>query len=60
MNDRVRSGGIFAGATLAFGILVLFGPPKDTAHASEVQKAEGQNAAKEKKRPARNSKTCRF
>jgi Photosynthetic reaction centre cytochrome C subunit len=49
MNDRVRSGGIFAGATLAFGILVLFGPPKDTAHASEVQKAEGQNAAKEGK-----------
>ena len=48
MNDRVRSGGIFAGcATLAFGVLVLFGAPKDTAHASEVQKAEGRNAAKE-------------
>jgi hypothetical protein len=46
MSDRVRSGGIFAGcATLAVGILVLFGPPKDTADASEVQKAEGQNTA---------------
>jgi hypothetical protein len=47
MSDQLRSGWIFAGyAALAFVILVPGGTSKDTAHASEVQEADGQNAGR--------------